>query len=65
MRGPPGQRPPWPGKHHQTHFPCAVFSFVVTFVVAKVLHATMRLRVSEVEEQVGLDISEHAERAYA
>jgi ammonia channel protein AmtB len=25
----------------------------------------MRLRVSDVEEQVGLDISEHAERAYA
>jgi Amt family ammonium transporter len=42
----------------------AVFAFVVTFVVAKALHATMRLRVSEVEEQVGLDISEHAERAY-
>jgi Amt family ammonium transporter len=43
----------------------AAFAFVVTYVVARVLHATMRLRVSEAEEQVGLDISEHAERAYA
>jgi Amt family ammonium transporter len=43
----------------------AAFAFVVTYVVARVLHATMRLRVSDVEEQVGLDISEHAERAYA
>jgi len=40
-------------------------SFGVTFVLAKVLNATMGLRVSEPEEQVGLDISEHAERAYA
>jgi Amt family ammonium transporter len=43
----------------------AGFAFVVTYVAARVLHATMRLRVSEAEEQVGLDISEHAERAYA
>jgi Amt family ammonium transporter len=40
-------------------------SFGVTFALAKVLNATMGLRVSEPEEQVGLDISEHAERAYA
>jgi Amt family ammonium transporter len=40
-------------------------SFGVTFVLAKVLNATMGLRVSKPEEQVGLDISEHAERAYA
>jgi Amt family ammonium transporter len=40
-------------------------SFSVTFVLAKVLNATMGLRVSDNEEQVGLDISEHAERAYA
>lgn len=42
-----------------------VFSFVVTYVVAKLLDTIMSLRVSEAEEQVGLDISEHAERAYA
>jgi Amt family ammonium transporter len=40
-------------------------SFGVTFVLAKVLNATMGLRVSEPAERVGLDISEHAERAYA
>jgi Amt family ammonium transporter len=40
-------------------------SFGVTFVLAKVLNATMGLRVSEPEELVGLDVSEHAERAYA
>lgn len=42
-----------------------VFSFVVTYVVAKVLGWTMGLRVAPHEEEVGLDISEHGERAYA
>jgi Amt family ammonium transporter len=41
-----------------------VVSFGVTFVLAKALNATMGLRVSDNEEQVGLDVSEHAERAY-
>jgi Amt family ammonium transporter len=40
-------------------------SFGVTFVLAKVLNAIMGLRVSDSEELVGLDVSEHAERAYA
>jgi Amt family ammonium transporter len=40
-------------------------SFGVTFVLAKVLNAIMGLRVSNSEELVGLDVSEHAERAYA
>ena len=40
-------------------------SFGVTYGLAKALHAVMGLRVSESEELVGLDISEHAERAYA
>ena len=35
------------------------------FLIAKVLKRPMGLRVSETEEQVGLDISEHGERAYA
>ncbi|MCX7681386.1 MAG: ammonium transporter [Anaerolineae bacterium] len=43
----------------------AAFAFCLTFVIAKVLNATMGLRVTEKEEAVGLDISEHAERAYA
>jgi Amt family ammonium transporter len=43
----------------------AAFAFVVTYLAARLLAATMGLRVSEEEEEVGLDISEHAERAYA
>ncbi len=42
-----------------------VFAFGVTFVLARVLRAVMGLRVSENAEDVGLDISEHGERAYA
>jgi Amt family ammonium transporter len=41
------------------------FSFTVTFVVAKLLNKVMGLRVSNNEEEAGLDISEHGERAYA
>src|SRR5512145_990474 len=41
------------------------FAFGVTFVLAKLLSRFMGLRVSENEEEVGLDISEHGERAYA
>jgi Amt family ammonium transporter len=42
-----------------------VFSFVVTYVIAKVLDAVMGIRVSKNAEEAGLDISEHAERAYS
>jgi ammonium transporter, Amt family len=41
-----------------------IFSFVVTYGIAKVLDATIGLRVDEEAEQVGLDQSEHAETAY-
>jgi Amt family ammonium transporter len=41
------------------------FAFSVTFVLAKLLKRWMGLRVTENEEEVGLDISEHGERAYA
>ncbi|MEZ4712976.1 MAG: ammonium transporter [Caldilineaceae bacterium] len=41
------------------------FAFVVTFVMAKILDATMGLSVSPEEEEMGLDVSEHGERAYA
>jgi Amt family ammonium transporter len=41
------------------------FSFVVSFVIAKVLDVTMGLRVSTDEELEGLDRSQHAETAYA
>ena len=43
----------------------SVFAFVVTYGMAKLLDATIGLRVSDAQEEVGLDISEHAERAYA
>jgi Amt family ammonium transporter len=43
----------------------AVFAFVLTFGIAKMLDAVMGLSVSPDEEEVGLDISEHGERAYA
>jgi Amt family ammonium transporter len=42
-----------------------VYSFVGTFVIAKALDAVLGLRVSRNAEEVGLDISEHGERAYA
>jgi Amt family ammonium transporter len=41
-----------------------VFSFGFTYGLAKVLDAVLGLRVSRNEEEAGLDISEHAERAY-
>jgi len=40
------------------------YAFAVTWVLAKVLKVTMGLRVNEAEEIVGLDVSQHGERAY-
>jgi Amt family ammonium transporter len=40
------------------------FCFIVTYVVAKLLDLSIGLRVSPMEEEVGLDISAHGERAY-
>jgi Amt family ammonium transporter len=42
-----------------------VFAFGVTYLVAWALKRWLGLRVTENEEEVGLDISEHGERAYA
>jgi Amt family ammonium transporter len=42
-----------------------VYSFVVSFVLLKVVDATMGLRASEEEEVMGLDLSQHGERAYS
>lgn len=42
----------------------AVYSFVVTYVIAKVLDKTMGLRVSEKTEIEGLDVNEHEELGY-
>jgi len=41
------------------------FGFVMTFVIVRALKWLMGLRVTENEEEVGLDISEHGERSYA
>jgi Amt family ammonium transporter len=46
-------------------FVTLVFSFVVTFVLAKAIDLVMGLRISEDEEDVGLDQTQHAEAAYA
>lgn len=43
----------------------AAFAFGVTFGLAKILNQTIGLSVSNTEEMIGLDISEHGERAYA
>jgi Amt family ammonium transporter len=40
------------------------FSFVVTYVAARVINATMGIRVTPEDELVGLDQSQHAESAY-
>jgi Amt family ammonium transporter len=42
-----------------------VWSFVVTYVLAKVIDATIGLRVTHDEEAEGLDVTQHAEAAYA
>jgi ammonium transporter, Amt family len=39
----------------------AIFTFIVTIVIAKLIDVTMGLRVKDNEELVGLDISQHAE----
>lgn len=42
----------------------AVFAFAATYALAKVLDVTIGLRVSEEEEHVGLDNTQHDETAY-
>jgi Amt family ammonium transporter len=41
-----------------------VFAFAATWVLGKIVDVTMGLRVSTTEETVGLDISQHGEKAY-
>ena len=41
-----------------------IYTGVLTWVILKVLEATMGLRVGVENEQVGLDIFEHEERGY-
>lgn len=42
-----------------------VYAFAVTFILAKVIDTTIGLRVTEEEEYIGLDVSQHGEKAYA
>ena len=42
-----------------------VFSFVVSYILFKILDATMGLRVSAEDEVAGLDITEHQETGYS
>ena len=42
-----------------------VLAFVGTLVILKIVDWTMGLRVSDEEEQLGLDLSQHDERAYS
>lgn len=42
-----------------------LFSFGVTYILAKALDMSIGLRVSPMEEEVGLDISSHGERSYS
>jgi Amt family ammonium transporter len=41
------------------------FSFVITFVIIKVLDLVMGIRVSEEDEETGLDLTQHTEVGYA
>ncbi|HUF52369.1 MAG TPA: ammonium transporter [Dehalococcoidia bacterium] len=42
----------------------AVYSFVVTSIILKALDITVGLRVSDDEEELGLDVTQHGERGY-
>lgn len=42
----------------------AVYAFVVSWVLLKIVDATLGLRVSDQEERIGLDLAEHREAAY-
>ncbi len=41
-----------------------VYSFVVTFVLLKVVQAVMGLKVAEQDERIGLDLTQHRESGY-
>jgi len=42
----------------------SVFSIGMTFIILKLIDVTIGLRVSEEEERLGLDASQHGELAY-
>lgn len=42
----------------------AVFAFVITLILGKLVDVTVGLRVGEADEVIGLDLAQHGERAY-
>ena len=44
-------------------FAALIYAFVITYILAIIIDKTVGLRVTEEEEYVGLDISQHGERA--
>jgi len=46
-------------------FATLTFSFVVSFVIAKVLDLVIGIRATSEDEETGLDLSQHAETAYS
>jgi Amt family ammonium transporter len=42
----------------------AAFAFAVTWIIGKLIDVTIGLRVGQQEEVIGLDLSQHGERAY-
>jgi Amt family ammonium transporter len=42
----------------------AAYAFGVTMILGKLIDITIGLRVGQTEETVGLDLSQHGERAY-
>jgi len=43
---------------------CIVFSLIMTWIIAKLVAATIGLRASEEAEAQGLDIADHGEEGY-
>lgn len=43
----------------------AVFSFIASFVLAKIIDAVFGMRATEDEEEIGLDIAQHGEAAFS
>ena len=42
----------------------AAYSFIVTFIIYKLVDVIIGVRVSDKEESIGLDLTQHQERAY-
>ena len=52
------------GKQAISLVAAAAYSFIVSFVLLKLVDLTIGLRVTEEEEELGLDLSQHGERGY-